>query len=738
MSTTHAPASDVAWQLPSRPSVAIFVVSVLALFLEMLIIRWIGTEIRIFAYLQNTLLIACFLGLGMGFFTCRRPLALSETLIPLGFLLLLVAVPFTRGGLTNLSQSLSLLGDLVIWARSGTTGPWVAATLVSLGLVTVYFLLVLIVDVFVPLGRLLGRLLDDHPDPIHAYSANVAGSLAGTWLFVALSAFYQPPVTWFLIVAALIVGVTAYAPRQRTLVIALALVLVPVAWYGQQVPGAVKVVWSPYQKLVLKPPDRALGEIGDYVITVNNTGYQMIEDLSEAHTPKSGEGYPPEFRGLSQYDLPLLFHPNPQRYLVVGAGAGNDVAGGLRHGVTSIVAVEIDPAIIAMGRAFHPEQPYASPAVRVVNDDARSYFATTNERFDVITFGLLDSHTTTAMTNARLDSYVYTRESLARAKALLAPGGVIVLSFEAQKPFIADRMAEVLRDEFGEPPIAFRVPPSAYGWGGVLFVAGDLAAARHQMATNPRLGGFVEAMTKAHPMDFPYAAKVTTDDWPYTYLEFARIPVLYYLLAVLMALVWWRTARRCQAPAFFRGWTRMHWHFFLLGAAFLLLEVQNVSKASVVLGNTWEVNAVVVSSVLAMALAANWAVRRFQGASVGLIYAVLLAVCVALYFLDLARFGFLPYATKAVVVGGLTTCPIFFSGMIFTRSFVAAPSKQEAFGANLVGAIGGALLQSLTFVVGVKALLIVVAALYAASWVALPAPVGAPARAPATPAVGPA
>ena len=725
----HTPSADAEWLPPSRPGVAIFLVSVLALFLEMLIIRWIGTEVRVFAYLQNTLLIACFLGLGMGFFTCRRPVALVQTVIPLAFLLLLIAVPFTRGGLANVSQTLSLLGDLVIWARAISTGPWVAAGLVSLGLITVYLLLVLIVDIFVPVGRLLGRLIADHPAPIQAYSANVAGSLAGTWLFVSLSALYQPPVIWFLIVAALMAGMTIYAPRKRKLVIGLAIALVPVAWYSQQVPGAVKVVWSPYQKLVLRPPDRAAGEIGDYVITVNNTGYQMVEDLSETRTAAGGEGYPAAFRGLSQYDLPLLFHPNPRRYLVIGAGAGNDVAGGLRHGVPSIVAVEIDPAIIAMGRAFHPERPYASPAVRVVNDDARSYLATTDEHFDVITFGLLDSHTSTAMTNARLDSYVYTRESLVRAKSRLAPGGLLVLSFEAQKPFIADRMAEVLREVFDELPIAFRVPPSQYGWGGVLFVAGDLVAARRQMSLNPRLGGFVEAMQQAQPLAFTYTTRVTTDDWPYTYLESARIPALYDLLAVLMALIWWRTARRWNAPEFFRGWTRGHWHFFFLGAAFLLLEVQNISKASVVLGNTWEVNAVVVSSVLAMALAANWVVARFRAVNIGSIYAALLAACAALYFLDLARFAFLPYLTKAVVVGGLTTCPIFFSGMIFTRSFAAAPRKDEAFGANLVGAIAGALLQSLTFVVGVKALLVVVAVLYAASLVAQPAAFRTPARA---------
>jgi predicted membrane-bound spermidine synthase len=75
--------------------------------------------------------------------------------------------------------------------------------------------------------------------------------------------------------------------------------------------------------------------------------------------------------------------------------------------------------------------------VRVINDDARSFFSRTHEKYDVISFGLRDSHTTTALTNARLDHYVYTKESVARAKQLLADGGVMVLSFEATRPFIA-------------------------------------------------------------------------------------------------------------------------------------------------------------------------------------------------------------------------------------------------------------------------------------------------------------
>ena len=64
----------------------IFVISVFGLFLELMLIRWIGTEVRIFAYLQNTVLIVCFLGLGMGCFTSKQPVRLRNVLLPLAAL----------------------------------------------------------------------------------------------------------------------------------------------------------------------------------------------------------------------------------------------------------------------------------------------------------------------------------------------------------------------------------------------------------------------------------------------------------------------------------------------------------------------------------------------------------------------------------------------------------------------------------------------------------------------------
>jgi hypothetical protein len=705
---------------PTKRTLALFLVSVLGLFLEMLLIRWIGTEVRIFAYLQNTILVVCFLGLGIGCFTCRKPILLRQTLFPLVILLLLMAIPLSRSALGNISEFLSVLKDLVIWGQVATMSRWWNILFVILGLILTYALLVLIVDIFVPIGRLLGRLMDEHPNTIWAYSINIAGSLVGTWLFVLMSLFYQPPFTWFMVLGGLVMIFVIWAKRGWRVNLALLIGMIVLSLFAGLVPGAHKVVWSPYQKLAVWNATMEDNESDSYLVTVNNTGYQEMADRRDSNTALYPERFPPELRGLSQYDIPLLLHPDPQTFLIVGAGAGNDAAGGLRHGVSEITAVEIDPAIISIGRDLHPEHPYSAASVKVVIDDARSFFATTGKKYDVISFSLLDSHTTTAMTNARLDHYVYTRESILRAKSLLTDGGIMVLTFEAQYLYIADRIASVLQEVFGEAPIVFRIEKSAYGWGGVMFISGDLVSVREQIGQNERLGAFIAESQRLYPLSLPNTTRVATDDWPYIYLEKPNIPALYYLLVGLMLLITVRSSRRWQASDLITRWFRPHWHFFFLGAAFLLLEVQNISKASVVLGNTWEVNAVIISGVLIMVLLANWLAHMFPRIPISAAYAALIAICITLYFVDLAQFAFLPYASKALVVGSLTTLPMLFSGIIFIRSFAMVERKDEALGANLIGSLVGALVQSVTFVVGIKALLLIVAGFYILSMLTLP------------------
>ena len=89
-------------------------------------------------------------------------------------------------------------------------------------------------------------------------------------------------------------------------------------------------------------------------------------------------GFP---RPLHQPGPPWL-HPRPAQMLMVGAGSGNDAAGGLRHaGVAEVTAVDIDPVIIDLGRRYHPARPSPSSDASPVRQKAHAISdATVNSR----------------------------------------------------------------------------------------------------------------------------------------------------------------------------------------------------------------------------------------------------------------------------------------------------------------------------------------------------------------------
>lgn len=697
----------------------IFLISVVGLYLELLLIRWIATEIRVFAYLQNTVLVVCFLGLGMGCFTSRQPVQLHRALGCLLLLTLLMTIPFTRRLLAGISSMLSVMSDFVIWSPAQSDQPIGRLLMVTIGLLLTYLLMALLWEIFVPIGRQLGRLMADHPQPIRAYSINVLGSLIGTWLFVAVSAQQLSPFVWFAVFALLCVFLlhtVGLSSKELLTGGGLATAVVLFSFMAGSNAGTIETKWSPYQKLALfEAPDT---HVGDLQISVNNSSYQAMIDLSDSTTVADPERFPPEMQGLSQYDIPAKLHPSPRKMLIVGAGSGNDVAGALRSNPEAeITAVEIDPVIVSMGQRYHPERPYDHDRVNVVVDDARSYFARSDERFDLICFGLLDSHTTSSITNARLDHFVYTVESLRSARRLLRDGGVMVLSFEAAKPYIADRMASAIQEVFGQEPLAFRVPPSSYGWGGVFFVAGDQSAVGEQLANNKRLAGLIKQWQTEYPLTLNGQSRVATDNWPYIYLENNRIPLLYFFLAGMLTLLFVRGCVRLNVKSHLPQWQRQDWHFFFLGAAFMLLEVHGISKACVVLGSTWWVNAAVISGVLSMVLLANVISERLPGFSGRTVYVLLFAACGIIYTIDLSSLAVVSYPVRVTLVSALTTLPLLFSGILFARSFAVTPRRDLALGANLFGALVGAMLQSLSFVTGLQSLVVIVAGLYACAMV---------------------
>jgi hypothetical protein len=209
-------------------------------------------------------------------------------------------------------------------------------------------------------------------------------------------------------------------------------------------------------------------------------------------------------------------------------------------------------------------------------------------------------------------------------------------------------------------------------------------------------------------------SQIPTDDWPYLYLKGRRIPSLYYIIFGLLMLISAALVRRN-----FSGSKGMDWHFFFLGAGFLLIEVQNVSKLALLFGATWVINSIIIFAILMMILLANYYVARIDIKSLAPYYTGLIVTLIAIYFFPLGRLAGLSLLPKAAVSGTLLSLPIFFAGIIFADSFKKAIDPGRVFGSNLIGAMLGGMLECMSFVVGIRALLLLALVLYLFSYVTI-------------------
>ncbi len=684
-------------------------ISVCGLFLELLMIRWVSSEIRIFAYFKNFVLIACFLGFGLGCYLVRRRTSLLSLLVPLATLALIVKLPWPalRELIVDLPSYVGAASEVNVWGV-----PHIPMSLHSLGLladatIVVVPMFALVCFVFIPIGQQVGWYLENAPNGIYGYTVNILGSLAGICLYTLLCFLFQPPAVWFLLGGVMLVWFLWPVARLRW---ASALVLAFCVGATALGPGgSAKDYWSPYQKLTLNPVHRN-GELVSYQLTTNGSWYQQMVNLS----PSFVQAHPQDFQDSpvkwNAYNLPYHFYETPQSVLVLGAGTGNDVAGALRNGAGQITAVEIDPLILDLGKTLHFEKPYDSPRVNVVVDDARSYMETTEERFDLVVFCLLDSHTNSSYySNIRIDNYVYTVEAMQAAKRLLKPDGLMVVKFQANTAWIAGRLVNLLQTVFGHTPLETYGDGSVPGVPSPIFIAGSQGHIDRAL-TDPSLANYVST----HQLPPTESVSLTTDDWPYFYQHEPGLPGSVIILSVVLILLCSSFMRQTGSVA-----SSIRWHFFFLGAGFLLLEAQIISKMALLFGTTWMVNSIVIAGLLSLIVCSNFVVQWKPKIPVNVGYVGILCTILVGYLIPLEKLFFRSIWLKALAATAVLCLPVFFAGIVFIRSFAQEGFRSEALGSNLLGALAGGLLESLSMWTGIRSLLLMAAVLYVASWWAL-------------------
>ena len=710
----------------------LFLVGFLVLFLELACIRWFAAYVVFLQFFTNITLIACFLGMSCGCLAARseRDWLRRFPILALGTVIAALAVFAVYSRWTRLAIDVGhQASPQEVFFGTEFRAPDAGQFYVPIELLVAPFF-VLIALMFVGPGQVLGRAFDAFPKRVLGYSLNIGGSLAGIIGFSLLSALQAPPVAWFLVVA-LCVG---YFLRQtgglswlrvRLLVILVAAVWVPSvqAWFiGHD------IRWSPYYAVDYDP--------GTGNIIVNRIGHQNMYrfDASGApysliHLLQAHSGGPP-FRDV----------------LVIGAGSGNDIDHALHFGVGRVDAVEIDPAILDIGIHNNPDHPYQDPRVIPHVDDGRHFLRTTDRKYDLVVYALVDSlilHSSYA--NIRLESYLFTKEAFADIKRVLKPGGVFVTYNYFRQGWIVERVAAMAEETFGCKPLLLSLPyqpilRSSSPSGFEMIISGCNQQIAEAFAAhgsfwlsnipprNLRVDGFAIDPARLPAAERPDWQRIAptvlvhdegppafaSDDWPFLYLHGRLIPDLNLrstlLLGVLgLGMVYVFRPRRRGVP---QGGPAVGGRMFFLGAAFMLLETRAVVQLALLFGSTWLVNSLVFAAALILILLANLYVLKVPGLKLVWHYAGLLAILAAAILTPVDVFlegGLLwHYAAPCFLALG----PMFFAGIVFARTFRDAGDPDRAFGFNIAGAVVGGYSESLSMLLGFRYLLLIAVLFY--------------------------
>lgn len=681
----------------------LFLVSALSLFVELVFIRWAASEVRMLAFYKNFALIAAFLGMGLGFAFRRRSASkhlFEHYFFPLLTASVILILFFGRTPLNELILLNRAGAEEYIWAGTIDFQNNYVSTFLDVLFYAVLILLYLVITVlFVPLGELTARKFSAF-EPLPGYTFNVLGSLTGILAYTLVSFLEWTPPAWYLIVC--ISGLYyLWKIRSRAMFIQYSCAVLPIFLTILWPTGAERTFWSPYYRIDInsqyapKDEDLLLG----YEIAVNKSWHQRMWNLDPNFIDQNYAAAPQHFDNyLTEYNAPFQVANELDQVLIVGSGAGNDVAAALRAGSRHITAVEIDPTILRIGREMHFEGPYNDPErVEQVVQDARSFFHHSDKKYNLIVFGRLDSHTLfSTASSVRLDNFVYTQESLNDVRDLLDEDGLLALSFGVPpgNEWVGERIFLTLAEVFGHSPQVYEFPNH-----NILFlVAREPIPA--QLLNDP--------LVKYHPEYTSHSViNPVTDDWPYLYLRDRSIPSTY--LIGLVGVVFVSILITLRIIPDFR---QLNAHFFFLGAAFFLLETKSITQMALLFGSTWIVNAVVIAGILLMIIIANLVVIRFNISNPEPFYVLLILSLVLNFLLPVSSFLDLPIVSRIALSTIVQVIPIFFAGMVFAITFSQTHSIEIALGSNLIGAVVGGIFEYASLALGLNSLYILAVAFY--------------------------
>lgn len=127
--------------------------------------------------------------------------------------------------------------------------------------------------------------------------------------------------------------------------------------------------------------------------------------------------------------LPFRLVPNAET-LIIGPGGGPDVVAALASGSRKVTAVEMNPLMLRFVRNYGARAGnlYDRPDVETIKSEGRNFISRTNQKFDIILMGFVDSWASVASGGLSLsENYLYTVEAFRAYYDHLTDNGMLVI-----------------------------------------------------------------------------------------------------------------------------------------------------------------------------------------------------------------------------------------------------------------------------------------------------------------------
>lgn len=256
-----------------------------------------------------------------------------------------------------------------------------------------------------------------------AYLWETLGAAFGGILYSALLVVRLSP-EWTVVALTVPVALVAWALLNgRRRFIAIGVLAASILFAASHVPSWTRrLQWRGYQLLAERT-----SRYSHLVLAKTGSLTSLFENgVISAHFPD-----PAAYEELVHW--PLLAHPSPRRILLIGGGATGTLTEILKHSVTQVDSVELDPEVVrlltpvltAVDRAA-----LSDPRVHLIHQDGRRFLAPAGQRYDAILLRLPEP------LNAQINR-LYTLEAFYAIRDHLAPSGLFAFTIPSSENYLS-------------------------------------------------------------------------------------------------------------------------------------------------------------------------------------------------------------------------------------------------------------------------------------------------------------